>query len=86
MFLTVSKLNEHHNENNDLEFAVEASQVTGGMYYVYHLVALLIKRMRYYSRDTFGIACEVLLPILCVVIGLVMRDISATFSQDQRPI
>jgi len=86
VFLSVSKLNEHHNDNNDIEFEVETAKVTGVEAFFYHFTALTIKRFRYNSRDGFGIACEILLPIFCVIVGLLMRDLSSTFSADERPI
>lgn len=86
VFLAVSKLNKHHNENNAIEFQIEGSKVSYFISWFQHFIALIIKRFRYYTRDTFGIACEILLPLVCICIGLVMTDIGATWSADQRPI
>lgn len=47
VFLTVSKLNEHHNENNDIEFQVQSKQVSNFESLFYHFNALIIKRFRY---------------------------------------
>jgi cell division protein FtsW (lipid II flippase) len=81
----VSKLNAHHNENNDLAFALEMERVTGVMRWIQHFMALIIKRFRYTTRDFFGVACEILLPIFCVFVGLVLKSISV-WTRDQSPI
>jgi len=44
VFLSVSKLNQHHNDNNDVEFEVESTKVTGIAAFFYHFTALIIKR------------------------------------------
>ena len=44
VFLSVGKLNTHHNENNNINFEVEINKVTGVVRWFYHEVALLIKR------------------------------------------
>ena len=44
MFLSVSKLNAHHNGNNAIPFSEDASKVTGVLKLIYHFLALIIKR------------------------------------------
>lgn len=51
-----------------------------------HFNALILKRMRYYKRDLFGIACEILLPIVCVFLGLLLKELAGTFTSNQKPI
>jgi len=37
-----------------------------------HFFGLILKRYNYFKRDSRGLACEILLPILIVVFGLLL--------------
>ena len=43
--------------------------------YVTHFWALILKRIRYFKRDLKGIVCELLLPCLLILVGLLIISI-----------
>jgi len=40
-----------------------------------HFVANFLKRYRYNKRDLFGICCEIVFPLVIIIVGLVLSKI-----------
>lgn len=49
-----------------------------------HFWAIIMKRVRYFKRDIKGLMCEIFLPILIVVVGLLLMTIK--FNVESPPL
>jgi len=86
VFLAIS----HQEEQRNHELAVQASEplelddnfqlesvMVQGAFHVFwmHYQALFMKRINYFKRDKKGLVCEIFLPMLIVVFGLLILTI-----------
>jgi len=83
VFLKVSELNIHHEDMKHINFFAEDNDDEKEAGRFSHLFAMLQKRWRFFKRDTFGIACEIILPIVCIIAGLAMQELIKILVQNQ---
>ena len=82
-------MNEYPQEDNDnqeeflldqrakSETAAEENLVAQGSV-MNNIKALLIKRMHIYKRDKIGLVCEIIVPVLLVILGLILSKVAAS--------
>ena len=93
VFLNVAKINapeKHYKKKEDTAIAmkddlddynIEEDRIKGSwLIFKTHFVALVKKRIQYTKRDKRGLICELLLPILMVVGGIIIAN--SAFSND----
>jgi len=70
-------IKENDKEGTKLKDALEYETVKNKMMlFKMHFVALLKKKLIYFSRDKKSIACEIIVPMCCVMLGLLFTLIS----------
>jgi ATP-binding cassette subfamily A (ABC1) protein 3 len=58
------------------DFDIGSIRITNSLQLFFnHVTCLLIKRGRYFKRDVKSLCCEILLPCLIVLLGLILMTI-----------
>ncbi|CAK63379.1 unnamed protein product (macronuclear) [Paramecium tetraurelia] len=91
VFLKVAQIGAGHNQVNDYmeledknkqaikidDFDINQIRVTNPtLLFFNHTLALLLKRVRFFKRDMMSLCCEILLPCLVVLVGLILMTIN----------